>query len=165
MLKSGNWILPTRDSCPLIVSHMRLVPTKWETSRKISFPSYNQIHVAQTQSFKMVYYVRVDALFWVRIHYSLRNSFVFCWFLECSLSHISFNSLETCRSFCENRSHMWRNQMWGWRSFRSDLGSMTLWLQFIKMSLVSTNFKCSISYPWKLMLLLKTSLLIWQLLH
>ena len=33
------------------------VPTKWATSRKISFPSYNQIHVVQTRSFKMTYYM------------------------------------------------------------------------------------------------------------
>ena len=38
-------------------NHMRPVPTKWETSRKISFPSYNQIHVVQTLSFKMIYYM------------------------------------------------------------------------------------------------------------
>ena len=37
---------------------------------------------------------------------SLRNSFVFCWFLKCSMSHISFCSLTTCRSFCESRSHL-----------------------------------------------------------
>ena len=30
---------------------MRPVPTKWETSCKISFLSYNQIHVVQTLSF------------------------------------------------------------------------------------------------------------------
>ena len=36
---------------------MRPVPTKWETSRKISFPSFNQIHVVQTLSFKMIYYM------------------------------------------------------------------------------------------------------------
>ena len=33
---------------------MRPVPTKWETSRKISFESYKQIHDVQTLSFKMI---------------------------------------------------------------------------------------------------------------
>ena len=37
--------------------HMRPVPTKWETSRKISFSSYNQIHIVQILSFKMIYYM------------------------------------------------------------------------------------------------------------
>ena len=40
---------------------------------------------------------------------SLRNSFVFYWILKCSMSHISFSSLATCRSFCENRSHILKN--------------------------------------------------------
>ena len=31
------------------------VPTKWETSRKIAFESYKQIHSVQTLSFKMIY--------------------------------------------------------------------------------------------------------------
>ena len=31
---------------------------------------------------------------------ALSQRFVFCWFLKCSLSHISFNSLVTCHSFC-----------------------------------------------------------------
>ena len=30
----------------------------------------------------------------------------FYWFLKCSMSHISFSSLVTCHSFCENRSHI-----------------------------------------------------------
>ena len=38
--------------------------------------------------------------------FSLWNSFVFYWFLKCSMSHISFSSLATCRSFCENRSQV-----------------------------------------------------------
>ena len=44
-------------------NQMRPVPTKWETSRKISFLSYNQIHVAQTLSFKMIYYLVMVADF------------------------------------------------------------------------------------------------------
>ena len=36
---------------------MRPVLTKWATSRKISFPSYNQIHIVQTLSFKMIYHM------------------------------------------------------------------------------------------------------------
>ena len=45
------------DSCAnlMIVMNMRPVPTKWETSRKISFESYQQIHDVQTLSFKMIY--------------------------------------------------------------------------------------------------------------
>ena len=43
--------------------YLRPVPTKWETSRKISFLSYNQIHVAQTLSFKMIYYLVMVADF------------------------------------------------------------------------------------------------------
>ena len=86
--------------------HMRPVPTKWETGRKISFPSYNQVHVVQTLSFKMIYYMS-----WLlpylrsKTYNFLQKFFVFYWFLKCSMSHISFSSLVTCRSFCENRSH------------------------------------------------------------
>ena len=43
---------------------------------------------------------------------SFRNSFVFYWFLQCSVSHISFSSLATCRSFCENRSQMYTHTSW-----------------------------------------------------
>ena len=43
---------------------------------------------------------------------SLRNSFVFCWFLSCSVSRISFSSLaKTYQSFCENRSYMVSNMI------------------------------------------------------
>ena len=49
------------------LAHMRPVPTKWETSCKISFPSKNQIHVAQTlQLWNDILYVRVVALFGVQ---------------------------------------------------------------------------------------------------
>ena len=89
---------------------MRPVPTKWETGRKISFLSYNQIHVVQTLSFKMIYVCYGCCLILgPNPLFTLRNSFVFYWFLKCSMSHISFSSLATCRSFCENRSHMWPN--------------------------------------------------------
>ena len=57
--------------------------------------------------FKMVYYMS-----WLlpylrsKTIFTLSNSFVFYWFLKCSMSHTSFSSLATCRSFCDNRSHM-----------------------------------------------------------
>ena len=35
----------------------------------------------------------------------LRNPIVFYWFLICSVGHISFSLMATCRSFCKNRSH------------------------------------------------------------
>ena len=103
-------------------AQMRPVPTKWETSRKISSESYKQIHDIRTLSFKMIYnmpgllpYLGFKPII------SLRNSFVFYWFLKCSISHISFSSLATCRSFCENRSQMfcaiWVTRMitlWFW---------------------------------------------------
>ena len=55
---------------------MRPVPTKWETNRKISFPSYNQIHVAQTLSFRMI--CHGCCLNWgPKTIFSLWNSFVF----------------------------------------------------------------------------------------
>ena len=84
----------------LSIIYLRPVPTKWETSRKISFPSYSQIHVAQTLSFKMIYYMS-----WLlpylrsKNYYFLVNSFVFYWFLKCSMSPISFSSLATCPHF------------------------------------------------------------------
>ena len=37
--------------------YFRPVSTKWEISWKISFPNYNQIHVVQAFSFKMIYYM------------------------------------------------------------------------------------------------------------
>ena len=64
----GIWFLPTthvgtntnkmrpRSSCLVQrFTHMRPVPTKWETSRKISFERYKQICYVQTISFKMIY--------------------------------------------------------------------------------------------------------------
>ena len=37
------------------IRNMRPVPTKWETSCKISFESYKQIHDVQPLSFQMIY--------------------------------------------------------------------------------------------------------------
>ena len=48
---------------------------------------------------------------------SLRNSFVFYWFLKWSMSHISFSSLATCRSFCENRSQMTKARRSWWPKY------------------------------------------------
>ena len=36
-------------------SHLRPIPTKWETSREISSESYEQIHDIRTLSLKMIY--------------------------------------------------------------------------------------------------------------
>ena len=66
-----------------------------------------KIHFPDMTRFKMVYYMS-----WLlpylrsKTIFTLSNSFVFYWFLKCSMSHTSFNSLVTCRSFCDNRSHM-----------------------------------------------------------
>ena len=66
-----------------------------------------KIHFQDMTRFKMVYYMS-----WLlpylksKTIFSLSNSFVFYWFLKCSMSHTSFSSLATCRSFCDNRSHM-----------------------------------------------------------
>ena len=86
---------------------MRPVPTKWETSHKISFPISNQIHIVQTLSFKMMYYMSGSLpILGPKTHYFLEKFLFFYWFLKCSMSHISFSSLATCRSFCGNRSHI-----------------------------------------------------------
>ena len=54
-------IVDSSKTCKILLYfgkwQMRHVPTKWETSRKISFQSYNQIHVVQTLSFKMICYM------------------------------------------------------------------------------------------------------------
>ena len=66
----------------------------------------SQKSISKTR-FKMVYYMS-----WLlpylrsKTIFTLSNSFVFYWFLKCSMSHTSFSSLATCRSFCDNRSHM-----------------------------------------------------------
>ena len=66
-----------------------------------------KIHFQDMTRFKMVYYMS-----WLlpylrsKTIFTLSNSFVFYWFLKCSMSHTSFSSLATCRSFCDNRSHM-----------------------------------------------------------
>ena len=66
-----------------LLAHLRPVPTKWETSHKISFPSYNQIHIVQTLSFKMIYYMSwLLPISGPKTHYFLINSFVFFWFFE-----------------------------------------------------------------------------------
>ena len=52
--------------CAITGIHMRPVPTKWETSHKISFPSYYHIHVVHILSFKMICNVRVAASFRVQ---------------------------------------------------------------------------------------------------
>ena len=64
-------------------THLRPIPTKWETSRKISFPSYNQIHVVQTLSFKMIYYMSVLLPIWVpKTHYFLEKFLCFLLIIE-----------------------------------------------------------------------------------
>ena len=66
-----------------------------------------KIHFQDMTRLKMVYYMS-----WLlpylrsKTIFTLSNSFVFYWFLKCSMSHTSFSSLATCRSFCDNRSHM-----------------------------------------------------------
>ena len=80
---------------------MRPVPTKWETSCKNSFPSYNQIHVVQTLGFKNEY-AMVAALFGVQnllIPWKIPLISIDFWYVQWA---ISFSSLATCRSFCEN---------------------------------------------------------------
>ena len=58
---------------------MRPVPTKWETSRKISFESYKQIHNVQTQSFKMIYNMPgLLSYLGSKTHYLIEK---FLWFL------------------------------------------------------------------------------------
>ena len=39
---------------PVFNAQLKPVPTKWETSHKISLPSYYQIHVVQNLSFKII---------------------------------------------------------------------------------------------------------------
>ena len=57
---------------------MRPVPTKWETSHKLSFPRYNQIHIAQTLSFKMIHYMSgLLAYSRSKIHYFLEKFLCF----------------------------------------------------------------------------------------
>ena len=83
---------------------MRPVPTKWEASRKISFPSYNQIHVVENLSFKMI--CNMPEL----LPYLGSKTYI-SW--EIPLFSIdlmkvqwAFYSLVNCCSLCENRSHM-----------------------------------------------------------
>ena len=91
---------------------------RWETSCKISFPNYKQIHVVQTQSFKMIYIMSVllpylgsksdhflEKFLLFSIGFEVFNEPYSFSFL---LNHISFSflaTLATSRSFCENRSH------------------------------------------------------------
>ena len=86
------------------LNKMRPVPTKWETSRKISFPSYNQIHVVQALSFKMICYMSGLLPIWgPKTHYFLEKFLCFLLIFE------MFNELcllSSCRSFRENRSQM-----------------------------------------------------------
>ena len=86
---------------------MRPVPTKKMRDKVQNF--HFQIHVVQTLSFKMIYMLELLPYLGPKPIITLRNSFVFYWFLECSMSRISFSSLVTCRSFCENRSHIVTN--------------------------------------------------------
>ena len=45
----------------MTVSHVRTyIPTKWETSCKISFPSYNKIHAVQILSFEIILWEQVS---------------------------------------------------------------------------------------------------------
>ena len=87
---------------------MRPVPTKWEKSRKIPFPSYNQIHVAQTWSFKMIYYMSgllpylgsKNPLF----HWEIPLVSTDFWNVQWAISPLVPWQLN--RSFCENKSHL-----------------------------------------------------------
>ena len=60
----------------LLQPHTRPVPTTWETSRKISFPSYYYIHVVQILSFKMIH-IRVAVWFGVQTYYFLEKFLCF----------------------------------------------------------------------------------------
>ena len=87
--------------------YMRPVPTKWETSRKISFESYKQILNVQTLSFKMVYNMPLLLPYLgAKTHYFLEKFLCFLLIFEMFNEPYLFSSLATCRSFCENRSHM-----------------------------------------------------------
>ena len=85
---------------PFLVNHMRPVPTKWETSGKISFPSYYHVHVVQSLSFKMIY-----DMSGLLPHLGSKTYYFFEKFL-CFLLISDMFSEPTCHSFCENRSHM-----------------------------------------------------------
>ena len=104
--KDINQILATLNLCT--GWNMRPVPTKWETSHKNSFESYKQIHDVQTLNFKMIYNMPgLLPYLGSKTHYFLEKFLCFLyWFLKCSMTHISFSSLATCHSFCENRSHI-----------------------------------------------------------
>ena len=61
-----------------IFTYYRPVPTKWETNRKISVPSYNHFHVIQIASFKIMYDMsRLLPHFWSKTHYFLEKFLCF----------------------------------------------------------------------------------------
>ena len=83
------------------MSKLRPVPTKWERSLITRFMLFRIL------SFKMIYILCKGCCFiWGPKPIISLRSFLFYWFLTCSVSHISFSSLATYCSFCENRSQL-----------------------------------------------------------
>ena len=132
----------------ILWAYLRLVLTKWETSHKISFPSYCHIHVTQILSFKMIYNMSGLLLhFGSKSYYFLEKLLVFYWFPTCSVSHISFTSLATCRSFCENRFHLWlqiANRIVCWISNFSQINMPYLMIIYVLMLLDSYLIKTNL---------------------
>ena len=84
-----------------------LFPQNETQVAKFHFKGLSRFMMSRLVSFKMIYNIPgLLPYLGSKPIISLRNSFVFYWFLKCSMSHISFNSLVTCRLFCENRSHI-----------------------------------------------------------
>ena len=83
---------------------MRPVPTKWETSRKIPFPSYYHIHIVQILRFKMIY-----NMLGLLPHLGSKTYFLLEKFLCFNFWYVqwAFSSLATFRSFCKKRSHIY----------------------------------------------------------
>ena len=77
---------------------------------------------------------------------SLRNSFVFYRFLKCSVSHISFRFLATCRLFCENMSHIFYQIT---NSLLADLGVQLMGLHVLmldKLQKTDIHYKLTFSH-------------------
>ena len=99
-----------------------LSPQNEKQVAKFHFQVITRFMLTQTLTLKWYIICQGCCLFWVQKPIiSLTDSFVFYWFLKCSMSHVSFSSLKflkcsmshvsfsslaTCRSVCENMSHL-----------------------------------------------------------
>ena len=111
-------MMTEEDQCDQGIYNWDLFPQNERQVAKFHFQVVTRFMLFRLQALKRHIIYQGCCLIWgPNPIISLRNPFVFYWFLTCSMSHISFSSLATCRSFCENRSQLWYSKLSGGGTF------------------------------------------------